>query len=574
MTEKTISLLPNIQTKRKTFSFDEIVKRTFDLLASFFGLVLLAPLFAIIAIEIKYSSPGPIFYSGKRLGRNGRVFGILKFRTMYEKTSSYQGPPITAQDDPRITQFGKWLRETKINELPQLWNVLIGDMSLVGPRPEDPNIAKAWPEDAHMEILSVRPGITSPASVIYRNEEALLRSANVVEDYLKGVLPTKLRLDQLYARNHSFLSDLDVLFWTALALIPGPLEIKVPESFLFWGPFARIYTRYITWFIADLVVAMLSVGFVGLLWRTGGPLNMGGVHASILALGFATLFSLINSITGVNKIEWSRASPAEAIDLAFTSAFATTLLILISHRLAFLPDFPEGLLVFSGLLSFLGFVAVRYRTRLITGTASRWTALRRSNPIGERVLIVGAGDVGQFTTWLLFNGPLSRAFSVVGMVDDDPRKSGLRISGCKVLGDSSMIPALMKKHDVGVILFAIERIDQNQRRRLMSMCQGTGAQLIVIPDILTHLREEFARHTHPPLYVSGNGNGNGNGNGSGHTNGNGHKLPSVMRVDMNDWLASMETLAENQDWDTLRIRLQEMRESVNEDQYTSLQEQE
>ena len=332
MTEKTITLLPNIHTKGKSFSIDETVKRTFDILASFIGLMLLAPLFAIIAIEIKYTSPGPVFYRGKRLGRHGRIFGILKFRTMYEKISSYQGPPITAQDDPRITPMGKWLRDTKINELPQLWNVLVGDMSLIGPRPEDPDIAEAWPEDARMEILSVRPGITSPASVIYRNEETLLHNVNVVEDYLRSVLPTKLRLDQLYARNHSFLSDLDVLFWTALALIPGSLEAKIPESFLFWGPFARIYTRYITWFIADLVGAFLSVTFVGLLWRTGGPLNMGWLHASIIALGISTLFSLINAVTGINKIEWSRASPAETIDLAFTSAFATTLLILISHQ--------------------------------------------------------------------------------------------------------------------------------------------------------------------------------------------------------------------------------------------------
>ena len=248
------------------------------------------------------------------------------------------------------------------------------------------------------------------------------------------------------------------------------------------------------------------------------------------------------------------------------------------------------MLVFSGLLSFLGFVAVRYRTRLITGAASRWTALRRSNLIGERVLIVGGGDVGQFTTWLIFNGPLSRAFSVVGMVDDDPRKSGLRISGCKVLGDTTKISELTKKYDVGVILFAIERIEPNQRQRLLSICRATGVQMIVIPDVLTHLREEFSKQH--AILSSGNGNGNrhnhngnGNGNSNGNGNGNGHhhgdneigfakRVSSAMPVDMNDWLASLEILAENQDWDTLRARLKEMQMSVNINQNISMREQE
>ncbi len=574
MTEKTLPLWPQSRTNRRSFSFDETVKRTFDILISFLGLIVLSPLFAILAIEIKYSSPGPVFYRGKRLGRYGREFGILKFRTMYEKTSTYQGPPITAQDDPRVTNLGRWLRDTKLNELPQLWNVLVGDMSLVGPRPEDPDIARSWPSEARREILAVRPGITSPASVIYRNEEALLHNANVVEDYLRSVVPTKLRFDQLYARNHSFLSDLDVLFWTSLALIPGSLEIKVPENFLFWGPFARIYTRYITWFVADLIVALLSVSSVVVLWRTGGPLNMGFLHATLLALGISLVFSVINSLTGINKIEWSRANPVEAIDLAFTSMFATTLVILASQRLSYFSDLPEGLLALSGVLSLLGFVAVRYRTRLITGVASRWTALRRTNGIGERVLIVGAGEVGQFTTWLLFNGPLSKAFTVVGMVDDDPRKSGLRISGCRVLGDTTKITELVHKHDVGVILFAIERIEPKQRQRMLTACQASRAQIVVIPDVLTNLREEFARQRQAtsngryiPALILENGSGNGNGNG------NGNDIFGEMPADMTNWLESMEMLVDDQDWETLRARLKEMRTSVEANGYQDNREQ-
>jgi lipopolysaccharide/colanic/teichoic acid biosynthesis glycosyltransferase len=206
MTETTAKLKPHFSSVRSSFNpqLDRRFKRAFDIAASFLGLLLLSPVFCLVALLIKRESPGPVFYRGPRVGLGGKVFGILKFRTMYECAASYQGPSITARDDDRITPLGKWLRETKVNELPQLWNVLVGEMSLVGPRPEDPEIARTWPEAARREILSVRPGVTSPASVVYRDEEKLLKSATVMDDYLKIMLPDKLRLDQIYVRSHRF----------------------------------------------------------------------------------------------------------------------------------------------------------------------------------------------------------------------------------------------------------------------------------------------------------------------------------------------------------------------------------
>ncbi len=118
-----------------------------DVCASALGLVFLSPFFLVIAWMIKRESPGPVFYRGPRMGRKGKPFGILKFRTMWEERASYDGPSVTARDDPRVTPLGRWLRHTKVNELPQLWNVLVGEMSLVGPRPEDPGIVATWPEE-------------------------------------------------------------------------------------------------------------------------------------------------------------------------------------------------------------------------------------------------------------------------------------------------------------------------------------------------------------------------------------------------------------------------------------------
>ena len=153
---------------------ERIIRRTLDILVSFFGLLLLSPLFLYIGIRLKKDSPGPIFYRGPRAGRGGKTFGILKFRTMFETEHSYNGSRITAAGDERVTPFGKFLRDAKLNELPQLWNVLVGDMSLVGPRPEDPTIASQWEPAVRDLILSIRPGITSPASVLYRDEEKIL----------------------------------------------------------------------------------------------------------------------------------------------------------------------------------------------------------------------------------------------------------------------------------------------------------------------------------------------------------------------------------------------------------------
>ena len=176
------------------------------------------------------------YYRGDRVGRSGKLFKILKFRTMYEIPENHNGLPLTVKNDERVTPFGSWLRETKLNELPNFWNVLVGEMSLVGPRPEDPTFVEKWPEDVKAEVLSIRPGMTSPASVIFRDEENMLDASSVLDDYLKSILPEKLRLDQLYVRYYNFFGDLDVIFMTLVMLIPAMREKKVKEGILFEGP--------------------------------------------------------------------------------------------------------------------------------------------------------------------------------------------------------------------------------------------------------------------------------------------------------------------------------------------------
>ncbi len=471
---------------------DQAFRRLFDILVSAAGLFFLSPLFLFIAILIKRDSPGPIHYWGSRVGQGGKVFKILKFRTMYETPRSHAGPRVTAQGDRRITPIGGWLRDTKLNELPQLWNVLKGDMSLVGPRPEDPDFVKQWPPELRSELLAVRPGITSPASIVYRNEEALLVGDNPIDEYLRSILPGKLRLDSLYLRSRTVLSDLDVIFWTLVVLIPQVRRQPIPEHRLYWGPLAIFVNRFALWTIVDFLVALLAVGTAGVVWRLGSPLHIGWPTALGLALALALLFSLVNSLLGLHKVYWRKAAAVEALDLGLSSGIVTTGLVLVS-TLPEPPVLPGTLIATSGLLAFMGFVVVRYRERVLTGFATRWLAWRGGvKTLGERVLVVGAGDLAQFGLWLLRKSDLGQAFSVVGMVDDNPRKMGLRVDGCPVLGATADIPELVRQHDVGVVMFSISRILPADRQRILALCAQTNAHLVMIPDIMNVIETYFS----------------------------------------------------------------------------------
>lgn len=465
--------------------FSDSAKRLMDIVVSLLALILLSPLFLWIALRIKRDSPGPVFYRGPRLGKDGREFYILKFRTMHENPESYQGPRVTAQDDPRITRFGAWLRDTKLNEFPQFWNVLIGEMSLVGPRPEDPQIAATWPKEVAREVLSVRPGVTSPASVIYRNEESLLSGERVMTTYLDAILPSKLRLDQLYVRNRSFWLDLDILLWTFLVLMPRLRTYSPAEEKLFAGPISHLFRRHLSWFIVDTVVSLIAMAIVGGIWRVYTPLDVGWPQALLITFGFALLFSLTGALLGVNRISWSLARFNDVYELIPASVLASVLALLVNQL--WLPDplLPPLMIFLSACVAFLGFVTVRYRTRLISGLASYWlTARGQARAAQERVLVIGSGESGQFIAWVLGSGRGQGIYQVVGFVDDDYYKQGLRIRGFNVLGRREDIPRLVEELDVGILIFAIHNINTDERQRLLEICAGTPARVVMMPDML------------------------------------------------------------------------------------------
>lgn len=194
------------------------MKRIFDIIASGLGLIILSPLFLILAIWIKCDSKGPVFYRQVRVGKDNKDFRIFKFRSM--RVGSDKGSLVTIGGrDPRVTRSGYFIRKFKLDEFPQLINVFVGDMSLVGPRPEVRHYVDYWTPE-QMRVLDVRPGITDPASIKFRNENELLEQAEDPEKYyIEVIMQEKLKLYLEYVQNHSFWGDIKLIFQTFKVII-------------------------------------------------------------------------------------------------------------------------------------------------------------------------------------------------------------------------------------------------------------------------------------------------------------------------------------------------------------------
>jgi lipopolysaccharide/colanic/teichoic acid biosynthesis glycosyltransferase len=195
----------------------EAQKRTLDIVLAAGAAIVLWPLWMGISGAILLTSPGPVLYAGERVGRCGRRFRMYKFRTMSIGTGN-GGPAITVESDARVTPLGRLLRSRKLDEIPQLLNVLRGEMSLVGPRPEDPTFV-AFYDERQREVLSVRPGVTGPTQLAYRDEERMLEGHDVEEYYLTELMPKKLEMDLAYIRTRTFAGDVGILFSTVASVV-------------------------------------------------------------------------------------------------------------------------------------------------------------------------------------------------------------------------------------------------------------------------------------------------------------------------------------------------------------------
>jgi hypothetical protein len=358
-------------------------------------------------------------------------------------------------------------------------------------------------------------------------------------------VPSKLRLDQIYVNDHTFLGDLDIIFLTAVALLPGLRDRSIPEDLLTWGPLSRLFTRHGNLFLIDVPIAFVAVGISGFIWRTAGPLNLGWGPAVMLAVVIAFLFGFINALLGMNRIAWSQARALDALGLAVSGAVTMLILITFDRLTQLWLKLPIGMWITASFLAFAGFLIARFRTRLLTGLATRWLEWRgASTHLGERVLIVGAGQMAQLAAGFFRQGEPGKALNIIGMVDDDKKKTGLRIDGNKVIGSTEDIPQLVERWNIGVILFAIGNIPLEKRRGILNRCRQTPARIVLIPDLFEMLSGcLFAPDLLTEDVVSPDWDGD-------------VPIPEVVK-----WLTELEALAKPEN-DQLLARLRQVRNAL------------
>jgi len=447
-----------------------VVKRGFDFAAAAVAILVLSPGFLVIALLIKRDSAGPVFYRGERVGRNGTRFRIYKFRTMVAD-SDRAGPGITPRDDPRVTRFGSRLRRSKLDELPQLINVVRGEMSLVGPRPEIPEMVDRY-SPLFRRVLALRPGITSPASLAYRNEEKLIGTDP--SRYADIVLPERLALDLRYVLRHRFGMDLRILAQT-VGVVFGLDSVAFR-----W--LARSVRHHVPWLLLDapvIAAAFYFALFLRLLDTTSGiSTYLGAITGWILPL--LILYLAMTLLWGVHRRIWRFASAADVRPIFGATASATAITlgfdVVSSGRGPRLV--PVGVILLGGFFSACGMVFVRYGSRLLRG-------LLPDGRVGEgtRAIIYGAGDAGQHLALRLLTHQSGEIYDLVGFVDDDPRKRGQRIHGLAVLGGRQDLAHIVERKGIDLIIIAINNVRGEDLRQILTTAQQTLAQIRIIPSV-------------------------------------------------------------------------------------------
>jgi FlaA1/EpsC-like NDP-sugar epimerase/lipopolysaccharide/colanic/teichoic acid biosynthesis glycosyltransferase len=421
-----------------------MIKRAFDIVMSAGLLLVSSPLLVLIAIVIRLESRGPVIFRQTRSGKDGVPFDIWKFRTMVADADRL-GPVITTAGDSRVTRVGAFLRRTKLDELPQLVNVLRGDMSFVGPRPEVPKYVALY-TPVQRAVLTVRPGITGISQLEMRDEEAQLDGVEDIEAaYIQRLMPAKLRLDLDYIRDHSLWTDLSILVRTVFRLSDVPMERRGDKKRSVRRTLMRF--RKIPIVIAQLVVVALC-NYSAFLLRFDGTPPRRDLQLFWLALPWLILirglvfvpFRLYEGLwryTGIYDLRMLVGGMLTST-LVFTAYVRGPFGPLGYSRSVILIDFVLVTVVLGGL-------------RLLRRISTEVSVAGKS---ADRLLVYGAGGAGEMIVREIRQQP-SFGFRPVGFIDDDPRKIGTSIHGVRVLGTSADLPKIVAKHRPSAFLIAV-----------------------------------------------------------------------------------------------------------------------
>jgi len=460
------------------------MKRAVDILIAFIGLLLIWPLLLAVAILVRLDSPGPIFFRQVRVGQGLRPFYIYKIRTMVEHASS-SGRLLTVGGDERITRVGRLLRRYKIDELPQLMNVLKGDMSLVGPRPEVPRYVEMF-RSQFSRILKIRPGLTDLASLKYVDEAAILsRSPHPEEEYKNTILPEKIRLAELYVRQTSLLFDLAIIIQTALCLIKVPLivcdipelrAILMKERGISRSAMKNLILRWRRPFIVGLDVGIIILANYLAFW-----LRFDGTVPRVVLDGF---FKTLPWLIGIRSIAffvfrlneglWRYTSVWDFQNIII-GVFTSTLVFYgwVHWGMAYV-EYPGSIYVIDGILLVCLLTGVRLSSRLL-----REKVMYRQR---RKVLVIGAGDSGErIVREMKSHG--SYNYQPIGFIDDDAELLNKRIHGVKVLGSARDLPRILVEKKPQEVVLALRNAKPTMVRKIISVLEPFKLSIKTVPGI-------------------------------------------------------------------------------------------
>lgn len=458
-----------------------MLSRTFDILISLVGLLILGLMLPVLALLIKMDSPGPVFYAGRRVGKNWKIFRMFKFRTMYE-TPQPLGFSVSPQGDPRVTPLGLWLRRLKLNEFPQFYNILKGDMTLVGPRPETPDMAEKYPLEAQ-KIFSVKPGLVGPNQILGRNEEELYpRGVDPTKFYLEEILPQKLQIDLEYIENKSFLKDLKCLFMGTWVTITGAISRQHLTD----------NVSQILMLVADTVGCLASFTLAHFLRFEGFPtVAFKETFMHILPLTVLTRIPVIFYLGGYQTL--FRYFTLQDVKKVFQGVFLGSLLLVICSYFsgALFERYGRGVFIIDWLC--LTVMLLGYRVVLKT-LHQRYMKEKCNGEPKRAALIWGSGEQG---LWCLryLNQSQNPRYEVMGFIDDEIRLHHKRIDGLRVLGDHHHLEILSQIYRIEELFVALPKVSPLQLEAIRELCQRLN---ITVLRFLPRTVQEIS----PPLPVA------------------------------------------------------------------------
>ena len=462
-----------------------MVKRLFDVLGAAAGLLLLSPLLVLIAVAIKLDTPGPVFYRQERVGRRGVPFRIFKFRTMVAVQPG-GAAQITVAGDARITRTGTWLRRSKLDELPQLIDVLRGTMSLVGPRPEVPRYVAHYPPAWRERVLSVRPGITDFASVHYRAEGELLAQADDPErEYLDVILPSKLRYALHYVDNLGVADDLRVLGLTLRTVFIPSFDVSARFPAMKNSPLWSWLDDHMSglsphrrWVAAAAdALGVLACWHLTYLFRLGFERYQPGRpwYDDYVSFGVVAAYLLCLAMLGVPRGIW-RYFGFDDLKRITLACMAAGLLSAVGVLMAQLSGVARAVLLLHPLFCVMALAVLRMVYRMVWEHANARVNGQADEP--RRAIVLGAGDVARR---LVAGIHLRDGWTVVALLDDDPAKKGSRVSGVPVLGP---LADLMLPHIHGEathVIWAVPGATTEQKAAVIALARSSGLRVLSVP---------------------------------------------------------------------------------------------